>query len=300
LKDDMKDYYRILGLEPGAEAKEIHAAYRRLMKEYHPDTLDAARRQDPDVQQMVKDLNEAYEVLRDSAKRRSYDEQYQWQAMLARSGPALDNRLEKLRYLIRCGKTKRTFIMHLVRPEGSTGPFVVLGFEPLPEMPLLTHAATSQTTIWERIAGVFGRGRRPEETGSAQPQSEPHDLSEEEIQALLDGSVGLSMGDIDWNYFACPDCGSVVQNENGTLATWSGCDNCGHIKCVGSVERTRRGIYSVCPWCGRRNRVTRSVPLGKADHLTLKGRTDHHSGPDAAVPRRRFDPKTGRRLEEPE
>ncbi len=296
----MKDYYRVLGIGPRTEPSEIHAAYRRLMKDYHPDRLDPAQREDPQIQQLVKEVNEAYEVLMDSARRRAYDEEVEWRAMQARSGLPNNVQQERIRYLVRCGKTRRTFTMHLVRPKGSTGPFVVLGFEPLPELPLLAHAVTSPKNIWGRIASVFGRQRQQEGGGPSSAQLESHDLSEEEIQALLDESVGLSMGDIDWNYFACPDCGSVTENKNGTFATWSGCSKCGHIKCVGSVERTRRGVFSTCPWCGKRNKMTRSVPLGKADHLTLKGRTDIRFRTHAAGDSLPLDPAFSRELDDPQ
>ena len=63
-----KDYYKILGVERGADEKAIKAAYRKLARKYHPDVNKAA-----DAGQQFKDVNEAYEVLSDKEKRSRYD-----------------------------------------------------------------------------------------------------------------------------------------------------------------------------------------------------------------------------------
>ena len=65
----MKDYYRILGLPPTATLAEVKGAYRKKASALHPDR-NAAERAHLDFQQ----LQEAYEVLSDSAKRRAYDD----------------------------------------------------------------------------------------------------------------------------------------------------------------------------------------------------------------------------------
>jgi len=66
-----KDYYKLLGLPRTASADEIHAAYRSLMRIYHPDVY----RGDPTVASVnTRALTEAYETLSDSARRREYDE----------------------------------------------------------------------------------------------------------------------------------------------------------------------------------------------------------------------------------
>ncbi len=63
-----KDYYKVLQVDPEADPEVIAAAYRRLSLKYHPDTnrsTDATRR--------MQEINEAYEVLKDPAKRARYD-----------------------------------------------------------------------------------------------------------------------------------------------------------------------------------------------------------------------------------
>ena len=63
-----KDYYEILGIKRDATASEIKSAYRKLARKYHPDVNKT-----PEAEAKFKDINEAYEVLGDSAKRQRYD-----------------------------------------------------------------------------------------------------------------------------------------------------------------------------------------------------------------------------------
>ena len=64
------DYYSILGVNPTAEEVVIGAAYRALMRHYHPDTNP-----DPAAQARAREITVAYAVLRDPAKRAEYDAQ---------------------------------------------------------------------------------------------------------------------------------------------------------------------------------------------------------------------------------
>ena len=64
-----KDYYQALGVDRGADEKAIRAAFRKRAKEMHPDV----NRDDPGAEEKFKDLNEAFEVLSDTEKRKMYD-----------------------------------------------------------------------------------------------------------------------------------------------------------------------------------------------------------------------------------
>ncbi len=64
-----RDYYEILGVSRNCTERELKIAYRRLAKKYHPD----ANPDDPEAEEKFKEINEAYEVLRDPQKRAAYD-----------------------------------------------------------------------------------------------------------------------------------------------------------------------------------------------------------------------------------
>jgi len=66
-----RDYYEVLGVSRGAKPEEIKRAYRNLARKNHPDTRPPAER--PKAEEALKEINEAYEVLRDAKKRAQYD-----------------------------------------------------------------------------------------------------------------------------------------------------------------------------------------------------------------------------------
>ncbi|MBQ7593844.1 MAG: DnaJ domain-containing protein [Synergistaceae bacterium] len=63
-----KDYYKILGVSRDASTDDIRKAYRKLAKQYHPDINKEAG-----AEEKYKEINEAYEVLKDKDKREKYD-----------------------------------------------------------------------------------------------------------------------------------------------------------------------------------------------------------------------------------
>lgn len=65
-----KDYYKTLGVPKTANAKEIKSAYRKLAREWHPDVNPTRKKQ---AEEKFKDISEAYEVLGDAEKRKTYD-----------------------------------------------------------------------------------------------------------------------------------------------------------------------------------------------------------------------------------
>jgi molecular chaperone DnaJ len=64
-----QDYYDILGVQRGASAEEMKKAYRKLAMQYHPDRNP----NNPTAEHKFKELNEAYDVLKDDQKRAAYD-----------------------------------------------------------------------------------------------------------------------------------------------------------------------------------------------------------------------------------
>src|ERR1700736_6282606 len=64
-----KDYYEVLGVARSAGAEDIKRAYRKLARKYHPDVS-----KEKNAESKFKELQEAYEVLRDPDKRAAYDQ----------------------------------------------------------------------------------------------------------------------------------------------------------------------------------------------------------------------------------
>jgi curved DNA-binding protein len=63
-----QDYYEVLGVPRDASQEQIHTAYRKLARKYHPDINKSS-----DAEDRFKSIGEAYEVLRDPEKRKRYD-----------------------------------------------------------------------------------------------------------------------------------------------------------------------------------------------------------------------------------
>src|SRR3954467_14774702 len=64
-----RDYYDVLGVPRSASEKEIRQAYRKLARQYHPDLNP----NDKQSETRFKEIGQAYEVLSDAEKRKSYD-----------------------------------------------------------------------------------------------------------------------------------------------------------------------------------------------------------------------------------
>ena len=67
---EYKNYYKILGVDKTASADNIKKAYRKLARKYHPDVNP----NDKAAESKFKELQEAYDILKDEKKRKEYDE----------------------------------------------------------------------------------------------------------------------------------------------------------------------------------------------------------------------------------
>ena len=66
---EKRDYYEVLGVDKNATQDQIKSAYRKLAKQYHPDLNKS-----PDAPEKFKEVQEAYEILGDEQKRKTYDQ----------------------------------------------------------------------------------------------------------------------------------------------------------------------------------------------------------------------------------
>ncbi len=64
-----RDFYEVLGVAKGAAAEELKKAYRKLAMQFHPDRNP----DDPNADQKFREVNEAYDILKDDQKRAAYD-----------------------------------------------------------------------------------------------------------------------------------------------------------------------------------------------------------------------------------
>src|SRR5579871_2056266 len=64
-----RDYYEVLGVQRACSIEDVKAAYRKLAKELHPDRNPG----DNSAEHKFKEINEAYDVLKDPDKRAAYD-----------------------------------------------------------------------------------------------------------------------------------------------------------------------------------------------------------------------------------
>ena len=68
---EKRDYYEVLGIKKGASDDEIKKAYRKMAIKYHP---DRNLNNKEDAEKHMKEINEAYDVLKDPQKKAKYDQ----------------------------------------------------------------------------------------------------------------------------------------------------------------------------------------------------------------------------------
>ena len=77
-----RDYFKVLGLERGADADAIKRSFRKLARQHHPDVNPGNK----DAEARFKEISEAYEVLSDPEKRRRYEQFGQYWSQMGGAG----------------------------------------------------------------------------------------------------------------------------------------------------------------------------------------------------------------------
>ena len=87
----IKDHYKTLGVSKNADKNAIKSAYIQLAKKYHPDK----NRGDKNSAEKFKEVNEAYEILKDQKKRQDYDRSAEYETNKQRGSNGQTNNKQK-------------------------------------------------------------------------------------------------------------------------------------------------------------------------------------------------------------
>lgn len=277
------DYYAILQVHPEAEVEVIRAAYRMLMRKYHPDNLSPEQRQDLGLIQRVQMINSAYDVLSDADQRAAYDlairQQKEKPSVL--STPGVETRI----HLVRCAKTDQTYQMLLARRAGSGGLFRVTGFElvekklsgRLPGAQSGPHLLADEQKKSNPLSALLKKvlpGSKPPVFTDPPPKFP----AQSELKELFAASDSLSFGEIDWAGHTCPACRLEFTFTDAGTATWCHCVSCSRIFCAGNLRQTPLGVVGRCPWCGKIVKITRRIHLGESMDLPVRGEVGRSAG----------------------
>lgn len=277
LDESPPDLYAILQVHPSAEPEIIEAAYRRLLRKYHPDALPSELRQDPDVLSRIRAINLAYDILSDPEQRHAYDRSITRGKEIAPL--ATDPEIETRVILVRCAHSHQTYRMLLGRNLQANTLFRVLGFEPTGEPPRRLHLLPSpepaQNGMLRRFLERLAPRRRAVPDILNPPPKFP---SEAEMRAIFDESAAISFTQIEWGGWRCPSCGSEYQKKDGGINTWCRCSACQRIYCAGALHSTLMGDMTRCPWCGRLARITITVRPGDAVDMPIHGQVERSGG----------------------
>ena len=208
-----KDFYAVLGVSSAATADEIKKQYRRLAKQYHPDTNTG----DAKAAERFKEISEAYTVLGDAEKRKQYDEMRRLGAFdpFASRGP-------------RGG----------ARPGAGAG----AGGQAAGGGPRMEEFDIGGLGgLGDLFGSIFGGGRQQRPSGPEQGQSVETTLEVPFKVAALGGKVPITL---DLNE-ECGTCGGSGAAKGATLTTCAECGGRGQI----SFGQGSFAVNRPCPAC---------------------------------------------------
>lgn len=154
---ESRNYYELLGVPPNATPQEIKTAYRNLARQYHPDVRDTD--EDAHADEMLKQINAAYEVLGDPLKRARYDrqERERWRVppvnntYYAADYPAQRHSHNKIPVKLLFFAISFVLVMSMVMTA------VLVAFTPMPQKPKTVaefYSEQTQTVTARRIAAI--------------------------------------------------------------------------------------------------------------------------------------------------
>jgi molecular chaperone DnaJ len=219
------DYYEVLGVPPSASEKDITRAYRKLAKQYHPDSNPGNK----EAEEKFKSVAAAYDVLGDAAKRKEYDE---------------------VRQMVASG----------VGPFGGGGPggFGSRGFggsggaEGFQSFQFDEGAGFS-----DLLGGLFGRGSRGRRGGRGPRQAGPQrgaDLETELHLDFLDAVHGVTTSVSFTADAVCSVCHGSGAEPGTTPDVCPQCGGSGEVL----VDQGPFSFAQVCPTCGGRGTIIKN------------------------------------------
>jgi molecular chaperone DnaJ len=253
----MKDLYEILGVSKSASQDEIKKAYRKLARKYHPDKNPG----DTEAEERFKEVQGAYDLLSDPAKRKQYD-QLGSRVFSGAGGPRGGN----------------------YQWSGNVGDLGDLG---------------DLSDLFGGLFDNFGAGRRTTATRSRQRGERGRDVEVAVNLSFEDALKGVTMkipvelettcsvckgsgAEPGTSPTICPECRGrgVISESQGLFALSTPCPRCGGNGTV--IEQPCRN----CQGTGRERRTKRytvKIPAGVKDgtqiRLKGKGEAGHAGGP---------------------
>ncbi len=219
------DYYEVLGVPPSASEKDITRAYRKLAKQYHPDSNPGNK----EAEEKFKSVAAAYDVLGDAAKRKEYDE---------------------VRQMVASG----------VGPFGGGGPggFGSGGFGgPRGAEGFQSFQFDEGAGFSDLLGGLFGRGGRGRRGGRGPRQAGPPRGADLETALPLDFLDAVQGATTSVSFTADAVC-SVCHGSGAEPGTTPDvCPQCGGSGEV-LVDQGPFSFSQVCPTCGGRGTIIKN------------------------------------------
>lgn len=208
-----QDFYALLGVPDSASPEEIKKAYRKLAKQFHPD----ANPNNPGAAEKFKAISEANGVLSDPEKKAKYDQMRRLGAFGGfGSRPSSGGG----------GRTRRPGTQQPMDEGIDLGDFGSFG-------------------LGDIFSSIFGKGRRPEESGTAEPVEVA--VAVPFRTAAVGGKVPMTLAMSD----SCATCGGTGAEPGATMST---CDEC---KGRGTIAFGQGGfaVQRPCPACRGRGKT---------------------------------------------